>query len=76
MTQVEMLSGLAQDIRDLRTLLNQHNELNHQAHIELTKQLAAVDKKAGINGAKLAFITGVAAVLSAGIVSAGLAFVG
>ena len=76
MTQIEMLSGLAQDMRDLRKLININNEHNHDAHVDLLNKLAKVEKLSGINGTKIAFITGVATILSAGIVSVGIAFVG
>ena len=76
MTQIEMLSGLAQDMRDLRKLINTNNEHNHEAHVDLLTKLSKVEKMSGINGTKIAFITGLATILSAGLVSIGLAFVG
>jgi len=76
MTQIEMLSGLAQDMRDLRHLINEHNKTNYEAHIDLLSRVADIKSTAGVNTTKITFIAGIVAVAATGLFNAAIAYIG
>ncbi len=70
MTQAEMLRELRQDIRDLHDKIDTHVADQHRAETCFLKQLAEIDKKAGINTQKIALFSGGVAIIASGAVAA------
>ena len=71
MTDAEMLRELRQDIRDLNNKIDNHNKVNNDAHTDLLKQVAEIDKKSGVNAAKLSVYVVFITVFGAGLVNFG-----